>query len=49
MDALTLSLHPDTTGTKAVGDGLQYVTGGVENGANAVGKGAEDAGQWKKP
>lgn len=36
-----------TTGTKAVGDGLQSVTGGVENGANSVGKGAENAGQWK--
>ena len=37
-----------TTGTKAVGDGLQSITGGVENGANSAGKGAENAGQWKK-
>lgn len=36
-----------TTGTKAVGDGLQSVTGGVENGAKSLGKGAENAGQWK--
>lgn len=37
-----------TTGTKAVGDGLQSVTGGLEDGANSAGKGAENAGQWKK-
>lgn len=37
----------NTTGTKAVGDGLQYVTGGVDNGAKSIGKGAENAGQWK--
>ncbi|KAK4897002.1 hypothetical protein LTR27_005249 [Elasticomyces elasticus] len=38
----------DTTGTKAAGDGLQGVTGGIEDGANSAGKGAENAGQWKK-
>lgn len=39
----------NTTGTKAVGDGLQSLTGGIESGANSVGKGAENAGEWKKP
>ena len=38
-----------TTGTRAVGDGLQNLTGGIENGANSVGKGVEKAGEWKKP
>nr|OQO30205.1 hypothetical protein B0A51_01353 [Rachicladosporium sp. CCFEE 5018] len=38
----------NTTGTKAVGDGLQSLTGGVEDGANSVGKGVENAGQGKK-
>jgi hypothetical protein len=38
----------NTTGTKQVGDGLQSVTGGIEDGANQAGKGAENAGQWKK-
>ncbi|KAK5688667.1 hypothetical protein LTS10_000645 [Elasticomyces elasticus] len=33
----------DTTGTKAAGDGLQGVTGGIEDGANSAGKGAENA------
>lgn len=37
----------DTTGTKAVGNGLQGLTGGVKDGADALGKGAENAGQWK--
>lgn len=37
-----------TTGTKAVGDGLQGITGGIEDGANSVGKGVENAGQGKK-
>jgi hypothetical protein len=39
----------NTTGTKAVGDGLQGLTGGIENAGNTAGKGAENAGQWKKP
>ncbi|KAM0693661.1 hypothetical protein Q7P36_006917 [Cladosporium allicinum] len=39
----------NTTGTKAVGDGLQGLTGGIENAGNSAGKGAENAGQWKKP
>ena len=39
----------DTTGTKAVGDGLQGLTDGIESGAHSVGKGAENAGEWKKP
>ncbi|KAK4546528.1 hypothetical protein LTR36_001745 [Oleoguttula mirabilis] len=38
----------NTTGTKAAGDGLQSVTGGIEDAGNSAGKGAEDAGQWKK-
>jgi hypothetical protein len=38
----------NTTGTKAVGDGLQGVTGGIEDGAQQAGKGAENAGEWKK-
>ena len=38
----------NTTGTKAFGDGLQSVTGGIADGANSAGKGVEDAGQWKK-
>ena len=37
-----------TTGTKQAGDGLKGVTDGVQDGANSVGKGAENAGQWKK-
>ncbi|KAK4502535.1 hypothetical protein PRZ48_005960 [Zasmidium cellare] len=37
----------NTTGTKQVGDGLQSVTGDIEDGATNVGKGAENAGQWK--
>lgn len=37
----------NTTGTKAVGNGLQGLTGGVKDGADALGKGAENAGQWK--
>lgn len=37
-----------TTGTKQVGDGLQSLTGGVEDGANRLGKGAENAGEGKK-
>lgn len=37
----------NTTGTKVVGDSLQGVTDGIESGSNAVGKGAENAGQWK--
>ena len=36
-----------TTGTKAAGDGLQSVTGGLEDGSHSVGKGAENAGEWK--
>jgi hypothetical protein len=36
-----------TTGTKAVGDGLEYVTGGVEDGTNRVAKGVEDVGKGK--
>lgn len=39
----------NTTGTKAVGDGLQGLTDGIESGATSVGKGAEHAGEWKKP
>ena len=39
----------NTTGTKAVGDGLQSLTDGIESGANSVGKGTEKAGEWKKP
>lgn len=39
----------NTTGTKAVGDGLQSLTGGIEDAGNTAGKGAENAGQWKKP
>lgn len=38
----------NTTGTKAVGDGLQGITGGIEDGANSAGKGVENAGQGKK-
>ncbi|KAK5127966.1 hypothetical protein LTR85_005083 [Meristemomyces frigidus] len=38
----------NTTGTKAAGDGLQSVTGGIEDAGNSAGKGAENAGQWKK-
>ena len=38
----------NTTGTKAVGDGLKSVTDGIEDGGNQVGKGFENAGQWKK-
>lgn len=38
----------NTTGTKAVGDGLQGITGGIENAGNSAGKGAENAGQGKK-
>lgn len=38
----------NTTGTKAVGDGLQGVTGGIEDAGNSAGKGAENAGQGKK-
>ncbi|KAK3069167.1 hypothetical protein LTR53_012393 [Teratosphaeriaceae sp. CCFEE 6253] len=37
-----------TTGTKQGGDALRGVTGGLEDGANSVGKGAEDAGKLKK-
>ncbi|MBA7492097.1 hypothetical protein ES702_02646 [subsurface metagenome] len=37
-----------TTGTKAVGDGLKGVTGGIEDAGHSAGKGAENAGQWKK-
>ncbi|KAK0902275.1 hypothetical protein LTR91_019087 [Friedmanniomyces endolithicus] len=37
-----------TTGTKQAGDSLQGVTGGIEDGANSAGKGAENAGQMKK-
>jgi hypothetical protein len=36
-----------TTGTKAVGDGLEYVTGGVEDGTTRVAKGVEDVGKGK--
>lgn len=38
----------NTTGTKQVGDGLQSLTNGVDDGANRLGKGAENAGEWKK-
>ena len=38
----------NTTGTKVVGDGLQSVTNGVEDGGHRIGRAAEDAGQWKK-
>jgi hypothetical protein len=38
----------NTTGTKAVGDGLQSLTGGGEDGANSVGKGMENAGEGKR-
>ncbi|KAF2857284.1 hypothetical protein K470DRAFT_178575 [Piedraia hortae CBS 480.64] len=38
-----------TTGTTAVGDSLQSLTGGLEKGATQAGKGAENAGEWKKP
>ncbi|KAF3906994.1 hypothetical protein ABW21_db0207043 [Orbilia brochopaga] len=34
-----------TTGTKVAGDGLSYVTDGVEGGLRTVGKGAVDAGK----
>lgn len=37
----------NTTGTKQAGDGLKSVTGGVEDAGQHVGKGAENAGQWK--
>ena len=37
----------NTTGTKAVGDGLKGVTDGIDSGSQSVGKGAENAGQWK--
>ncbi|CAK4034059.1 Hypothetical predicted protein [Lecanosticta acicola] len=36
-----------TTGTKQAGDGLKSVTDGVEDAGGQVGKGAENAGQWK--
>lgn len=35
-------------GTKQGGDALKGVTGGIQDGANSVGKGAENAGEWKK-
>lgn len=37
----------NTTGTRVVGDSLVGVTDGVEQGTTAVGKGVENAGQWK--
>lgn len=37
-----------TTGTKAVGDGLQAVTGGVESGTDNLAKGVEQGSQGKK-
>jgi len=37
----------NTTGTRVVGDSLVGVTDGVEQGATSVGKGVENAGQWK--
>lgn len=38
----------NTTGTKAVGDGLQGITNGVEDGAAKVAKGVEDGSKGKK-
>lgn len=38
----------NTTGTKAVGDGLQGITGGIEDAGNSAAKGVENAGQGKK-
>ncbi|WPH03115.1 Hypothetical protein R9X50_00599000 [Acrodontium crateriforme] len=37
----------DTTGTKAVGDGLQGVTDGVEDASSSAARGAKNAGEWK--
>lgn len=36
-----------TTGTKAAGDALKYVTGGVADGAGSVGQGVENVGKGK--
>ncbi|KAL0935028.1 uncharacterized protein CTRU02_209619 [Colletotrichum truncatum] len=33
---------------RPVGDGISNVGGGLQNALNSVGKGAEDAGQWKR-
>lgn len=38
----------NTTGTKAVGDGLQGLTNGIEDGASNVAKGVEDGSKGKK-
>lgn len=38
----------NTTGTKAVGDGLRGLTDGVEDGAVGLGKGVENASVGKK-
>ncbi|KXT08829.1 hypothetical protein AC579_1894 [Pseudocercospora musae] len=38
----------NTTGTKAVGQGLQGVTNGIENGATSIAKGVEDGSKGKK-
>ncbi|KAJ7130889.1 hypothetical protein C8R46DRAFT_1235889 [Mycena filopes] len=37
-----------TTGTKQGGDAIKDLTGGVNNAAESVGKGFENAGLWKK-
>lgn len=39
---------PDTTGTKAVGDGVQGMTNGIEDGTARVAKGVEDGSQGKR-
>lgn len=36
-----------TTGTAAAGNALKYVTGGVADGADSVGKGVENVGKGK--
>lgn len=38
----------NTTGTKAVGDGLQGLTNGIEDGVAGVAKGVEDGSKGKK-
>jgi hypothetical protein len=38
----------NTTGTKAVGDGLQGLTNGVEDGVANVARGVEDGSKGKK-
>ncbi|TEA16757.1 hypothetical protein C8034_v000922 [Colletotrichum sidae] len=43
----TITSAGGSTG-RPVGDGISNVGGGLQNALNSVGKGAEDAGQWKR-